>query len=88
MYISITFDSWTNIARQTYSTTTSHFTYQGKLHVILPSILICTASTVENIKILIETSLKEYPGTKLVACVTDNSANIISACKLMRVRVS
>lgn len=65
------------------------FCFQGKIHAIL--LRRCTDLYCINCgkyKDINRTSLKEYSGAKLVACVTVNGTNMISACKLMQVRVS
>lgn len=87
-YLTITFDGWTSVAKQSFLTITGHFIFESKLQAALLNFIHVSdvSSTAENLKSLIqEKVLKIYPNVQLVCAVTDNAANMIATCEKLRV---
>lgn len=87
-YLTITFDGWTSVAKQSFLTITGHFIFESKLQAALLNFIHVSdvSSTAENLKSLIqEKVLKVYPNVQLVCAVTDNAANMIATCEKLRV---
>ncbi|KMQ90940.1 zinc finger bed domain-containing protein 1-like protein [Lasius niger] len=88
-YLTITFDGWTSIAKQSYLTITGHFIFESKLQAALLNFIHVSdvSSTAENLKFLIQGKvLKVYPNVALVCAVTDNAANMIATCEKLKVK--
>lgn len=75
-----------SVSRQSYFTLTIHFLQNSKLEAVLLSIQhLSVSSTGENIKAVVDKALNQFRDIKVTAAVTDNTANMVAACKLMKV---
>nr|XP_039259394.1 zinc finger BED domain-containing protein RICESLEEPER 3-like isoform X2 [Styela clava] len=85
--ISITTDAWTSIRMEAYITVTAHFVMAGELqNYVLSTTQIVGDQTGINLKSYILYVLNDFsiPPSSIFAIVTDNGANVVSACKILQ----
>lgn len=89
-YVSLTSDGWTSRATESYLTITCHFVVNYELHAAVLSTKPLTNGvhhTSENIAESTQEIIDEWEIDHKVTCiVTDNAANMIKACELLKKR--
>lgn len=87
-FVSLTADHWTSKATESYMTVTCHFILQSNLKSAVLETNQCEGPhTSENIKQNLQATILKWNIEKKVTCiVTDNAANMVSACNLLQVR--